>query len=538
MRLDFGKKLFSYKTLYMLCFLAFSLIEFLKASQTGDVWYVAVNCTGLVMMVILYSAYPLGEFVTRVNVVYSLVCLGTMVGIYLHWRQNIGYYNLWQRETAVLNVWWIGILVKYLFQKIIVEKKMAFRPGRIGWLWIAMSVFMIASFSQRLWPLWYFFMFGAFYLTRFPETQKKALWDAMVDGIILGFFGIQIYAYGFRPYDQVRYVGAYQNTNAMALYYLIVYGMLLCKLHLLFARKEKWWKKLFFFIGAGGLLSFQIFTLCRTAWIVSGVITLLYAIYGMYRYRKMKTGKILLRGAALALAVLLTFLPVYETIRWLPTILHYRIWYEGEYSPDKVHSFDPADSEKYISLEEFLMEAGGRVVQSILRKEAVNPLFLRATIHYPERVELVDIPWVQDLSTKYRLTIYKAYLEDMTLFGNGPDKGYYYIGDSGYQSRHAQNLWIQMGYTYGIPVGILSIVLSFALLWRHGKGAWNARTMANAVGNPYAIIPILVCTIFLLFGLTEIVWNLGQLIMLLMFFVQHPQFYIKDEELEIQVLDD
>ena len=41
--------------------------------------------------------------------------------------------------------------------------------------------------------------------------------------------------------------------------------------------------------------------------------------------------------------------------------------------------------------------------------------------------------------------------------------------------------------------------------------------------EPYAVLPFLVLSVFLLFGLTEIVWNPGQLILFLVFFVQHPQ---------------
>jgi len=47
------------------------------------------------------------------------------------------------------------------------------------------------------------------------------LWDGLANGIILGFFLIQIFAYGFRPYDEVRYKGAYSNCNVNSLMYLM-----------------------------------------------------------------------------------------------------------------------------------------------------------------------------------------------------------------------------------------------------------------------------------------------------------------------------
>ena len=556
--------LISYKTLYILCFVALNLIEFLKASQKGDVWYVAVNCTGLVMMVILFSAYPVRQFIDRINLAYTVVCLGVMAGIYIHWQSHIGHYNVWQRETAVMNVWWLGILLRHLFRQIFVEKTIRLKIGATGWVWIAMSFFMIASVSGKIWPLWFFLMFGAFYVTRYTGEQRMALLEGMADGTIISFFGIQIYAYGFRPYDTVRYVGAYGNCNAMALFYLVVYCMVLYKLHLLQMRKANKWLKLYYLVGAGGLLCFQMFTLCRTAWLVSALITFIYGIFVVRRMWKLNVRGVCMRAVALALAVCFTFLPVYETIRWLPTILHYRIWYDGEYDVQKVHSFDPPNSYKYVSLEEFLEAAGGRVLSMLLTggqktkdlqenkpeetpaqiisddqtgiqsdgqavSETGEAKELEAQRPGPgdeNYVELIKVSFTDDLSSLIRLTIYKAYLKDMKWFGNGPDKGYYWIGDTGYMSRHAQNLWIQMGYSFGIFAGILSIVLTVLVMLRHTKA------LVTKKGAPYGIIPFFVCVIFFSFGITEIVWNLGQIIMFLMFFVQHPAFLEEYDEKE------
>lgn len=512
------KAVLSKRTLYVLCFMALNLIELLRASQTGNIWYVAVNCMGLVVMVLVASAYPLKDFRTVSNGIYTIVCAAAMVAVFFHWQSHVGEYYLWQVETAILNVWWIGIVVKYLFQKIIVEKTLTFRPGALGWLWIAMSVLMIASVSRRLWPLWYLLMFGSFYLTKYRREDREALWDGMLNGTLLSFFCIQIYAYGFRPYDVVRYTGAFANCNMAALYYLIVYLVCLCKLHILEKRKAKWGWKLFYLLGAGGMLSFQLYTMGRTAWVASFVITVLYGLIVVKRLWAKKWRQVIWRGGALALAVALTFLPVYYTIRWLPTILHHPVWYEGEYSLARVHSFDPADSDKYVDLDEFLEALLGRIMGTLKGLGAHNPFTMRAYAAGMEikDVELVNVPWTNDGGILNRLTIYKAYWDDLTWIGNGPEKGYYRIG-GGYHSWHAQNLWLQIAYYYGIPAGVLLVAITFVMLCRHGKG------MLADERNPYAIIPFFVCVLFTVFGITEVVWNPGQLVMFLIFFVQHPQ---------------
>lgn len=499
--------------------MALNLIELLRASQTGDIWYVAVNCTGPVVMVLIASAWPLREFCDLWNGIYTVLCLIAMAAVGIHRHFFGGEYVLWQIETAVINVWWIGIIVRQLFRKIITEKTMRFHPGLPGWLWIGMTVLMTASVSGKIWPLWYLLMFGAFYLTPYRPEDRKALWDGMLNGTLISFFCIQIYAYGFRPYDEIRYKGAFANSNMAALYYLIIYLICLCKLHILVSGKGKKGCRLFFLTGAGGMLSFQLYTMGRTAWITSLIITLLYALLVMRRIRREKLRRVALQGCALAAAAMLTFLPVYYTIRWLPTVLHHPVWYDGEYSTEKVHSYDPADSEKYVELDEFMEALLGRVAGTLKRLGSRSPFAVRAYAAEPEmpRVKLVQVPWTEDKAILNRLTIYKAYWNDLTWYGNGPEKGYYLIGEGQYHSWHAQNLWLQAAYYFGIPAGCLLLVLSVVMPLYHGREMFSHRD------NPYAVIPFFVCALFLVFGLTEVVWNPGQLILFLIFFVQHPQ---------------
>ena len=128
-------------------------------------------------------------------------------------------------------------MVPYLFRKVIEEKKIPLRIGLLGWTWIAFTVWSVISVAGRWWPLWFLLMFGSFYLIRFSMEDRATLLDAMIDGTIASFFVIQSYAFLFRPYDIVRYRGAFNNCNMMALYYLIVYCMILFKIHLLHVSK-------------------------------------------------------------------------------------------------------------------------------------------------------------------------------------------------------------------------------------------------------------------------------------------------------------
>lgn len=88
---------------------------------------------------------------------------------------------------------------------------------------------IMMSPSRSVWPLWYLTIFSLFYFTKFEKVDFAYLCEAMADGIILAFIVLQIYAFGYRPYDQLRYYGAYSNCNITALHYLVTYVAILMK---------------------------------------------------------------------------------------------------------------------------------------------------------------------------------------------------------------------------------------------------------------------------------------------------------------------
>lgn len=512
------QKLFSKRTLYIMCFMALNLIEFLRGGSTsGSIWYVAVNCTGIVMLVMIASAYKIREFCTVTNAIWTAVCLIFMMLIPFHWVNHIGEYLLWQVETAFFNVWWIAIFVKHLIYKIFIEKSMKIKFSVPAKIWIIMSLFMFTSISDyNIWPIWFLLMFGIFYLTDYKEEDRAHLWNGMIDGTIISFFVLQIFAYGLRPYDELRYKGFHGNSNMAALYYLIIYVMCLYKLHMLECKKAKRGPKIFYLIGAGGMLSFQLITMCRTAWIASIVVTLFYGIIVVRKLWKKKWTAVIARGMLIGVAMIVTFLPVFMTARWLPTVMQRRVWYPMEYNNETlIHQGDLPTSEKYTDLDEVLEAVFGRFSKFLTVKNPLVMTVYASEKDYVEEVEPIEFKWITDMAMQQRLTTYKAYWDDLTWYGNGKDKGYYQIAKN-YHSWHAQNLWLQIAYYYGIPAGILLVALTGVLLVQDYKKMMKNRE------NPYAIIPFFICVIYFTFGLMEVVWNTGQLILFMMFFVHMP----------------
>lgn len=570
------------RLLYFLCFLAFELIDFLRNTQNGDIWSAAVGGTGLVMMVLIFSEYPLKEWHygkhTRVYMaIWTVCCLG-IAGASALWQQHfiLGIYK-WTFFLGVWNVWWIFLVGQEIVKRLWKAGSLRAKPDLTGILALVMAFLMTFSRSGRLWPVWFAAMFGMFYVTRFTREKLEQLFEAMVDATIVAFFVIQIYAYGFRPYDVIRYLGAYPNSNVASLHYLVVYTMVLCKLHYLEKKNAKKGWRIFFFLGAAGLLDFMFLTMGRTSWVTAIVITCFYGIFVIWKNWKKKFSGVIARGAALVAAFVVLFPVVFGTVRFLPAVLHHPVWYGGEYSIEKVHSFDPADSPKYIEMDEFLEAVFGRIVGTFYKGDeageasvAGNSTDNVVTVEAgtaggkagagsadnivaentedgeeadrenaePDNVNsavAVDVsqtsyeiiekigPEGMDEALNIRLSIYAAYLRNLNWFGHPDAEGHYQFADIDYFSWHAQNVWLQMAFSYGIPSGILFLILT-VLLFRKNFGI-----LKNAGNVPYKIIPFFICLLFFVYGLMELDWNVGQYPLILLFITQHPQIREQQE---------
>jgi len=560
------KKISGKQILFTLCFMMLNGIDFIRNTQNGDLWNTAANATGLVMMLIIGSKMPLKKMVTPVNVIWTIMCVGATG--YAVWYNQGPIFKMYHLAVAVavMNVWWIFIFGKHM----ILHRDEYFvgKPGFLAILGLLMTVLMTFSRSGRIWPIWFCAMFTMFYLQKYTKEEQYALLDAMVNGNILSFFCLQIFAYGFRPYDEPRYLGAFNNCNITALHYLIIYTMVLLKLHQMHMKEEKKVWKAVFYIGACGMLCFQFLTMGRTAWISSVVVTILYGFLVMRGIWKETFRKLFLQGLAFGVSTVILFPVVFGTVRYLPTILHHPVWFGAEYSIDKVHSFDPADSWKYVEMDEFLEQVFGRIIRTfgLWEENNVNNFSQGEAeekdtleVWEPKRVarmvsadindisttseiaeaaeekgteaEVQEIDWEfirmhpevfvfsvgpleMDRSLNIRLTIVATYLRDLNLLGHNQNEGHYIIADQEFAMIwHAQNLWLQILYSYGIPTGILFIIATIYIL------VMTYRRMQQEKENPYQIFSFFVCITFFLYGTMEMVWNVGQLIFFMFFFV-------------------
>ena len=577
------------RLLYIICFTCIMLIDWSRGGARWVYWATFINLTGVVMAVLLASHFSWKNQPWKKYALWGLVWfIGSGVG-YLIWQRNPGDVFLSQYITAAISLLGLGIIALRIW----LDREKLQHAGMghpyVVALWVVVSVLMVCSRFGEIWQLFYLLMFGMFYLLPFSKEEKEDLWVSVADGCIVGFFIIQIWAYGFRPYDVVRYSGAYSNCNMNALFYLVTYIMVLYRLHYLWHKEEHGeaerqasvmrkgvpvvkgnalvWGKVFLVVLAAGLCSFMLFTMGRTAILVAAAVTVVYGIFEFCVFRKLGFGKILVKCCVYVLCIAFTFPCVYLTIRYLPTILHHPVWWEGEYDISKVHSFDPYDSEKYISMDEVLEAMLGRFwiaekkevatqgsgVQDSAYSEVAASFDLFASSgkitlpkNYATIVAVQSSSVENQLSTMgsqmltvdeselltgeaagnsmaIRFEIYKKYLQNLNLTGHELEEGYMPITET-FHAWHAQNVFIQVLFYYGIPAGILFIILMAVLGIQALRLAIRNRKVED-------FLVLLVWLVFVGYGMMECVWYMGQSILFLMYLV--PKLII-DSRSDIQ----
>lgn len=505
------------KLLYTICFVMLNLIDFVRHTQQQSLWGPLVNVSGILLLVMIAGTYKRQELMSRFACVWTglVVCLLLTSAL---WKTEhiFGVYK-WTVFTALLNVWLIGILGSAIAVKRLRQKRGGLRWKLPAVLWGIMMLCALVSPYRALWSVWFLAIFSLFYLTRFEKSDFLELCEAMADGTVIAFLLLQIYACGYRPYDEVRYKGAFSNCNMTALHYLVAYLAVLTKLHFLRLQNsaKKW--RLLYGLVAVGLLDLLILTMTRTAWVVAAVITFLYGMLILYRFWR-ESGKVIIgRGCLLGICTLLLFPAVFAAVRWLPPLRHHPVWYAGEWSEEKVHSFDPPDSEKYIDFEEVVEELFGR---TLFFKKADNPFVLKAYAAEKEKEEVIEIVEIPGLprSLYARISIYRAYLADLNWQGHDSGRGHFYIEESDRYVWHPQNVWIYVAYYWGIPAGVIFVILTVLILVK------QVRTIKRDRENTPAVVALLLTLVFFGYGLMEIVWLPGQFILFLFLFAQHPQF--------------
>lgn len=511
------KKLYNkrYMIWYMLCFFAFGIIDQIRCSADGRIQMAAANCIGIVVAFLVIPSLKLERFQKKVYLIWTIlsVTIGTLVGLW-GWK-NWTYGGQW--ITGVLNV----VVWGYLLLYVICERDTLDILHRVKQPFFLCLMFMfflmLVSRQKSVLPLWMLTIFGGYYLFGISENHRDDFFQGLLNGIILWFFVLQILAFGFRPYDYARYRGFYRGEAQNGIFYMMSYCAFLCKWILAGKMRAKLVVRSLYFVLSAASVSFLLFTGSRSS--LLGVLAVTFLAYFCYYiiYRK-KFWRFICRIVLLGVCTALLFPIVYGGIRYLPIILHHPIWFTGEYSESQsIRSFDPWDSERYISFEEAVDVNIGRILllfegndhKELGGIEGRNLLVLKAyaSASVPLEEDSAHPYGPLDLDTKnsieIRKQIYKYYCSHLNFLGHRrEEKGFYLL--SNMYIPHAHNLFLQMAYDYGIPVGLLFFGIMVWCVIRLIR--WGKREEGM---NSWILLFFL--SSIIIYGMTELTLNPGMM---------------------------
>lgn len=499
------------KYIYVLAGFLIVIIDWTRGSQVGSTWAWTVNLLGVVFALLLAAHEKFDTWkVPQIIIFVFTFVLG--VGICYFWwisHQQIIYRD--KLLTAVLNVWMVLFFVlnrikngKYKMSWTMLSLK---RQFVLLFLFLALA---LISVNEDIWMFWIGSWMLLWYTTDIPNDCKREMIGFLTTGIIIAFLMLTLLGLLFRPFDNeiVRYSGFYANVNINALFYLIVIAALYWK-----RLNSKGFFNLLWTLVTVITYCLLVMTVSKTAWITLFILAIIYWIEVRLRRKGEKAIIALLKTAGVVVATWLLFSSVFAVVRYAPTILHHPIWYEGEYSINKVHSFDSADSEKYIDYDEFMVGLKERVEPYIRLFVPLKSNAAENGIAIGDKVYSYDDPdtW-KYASALGRVSMWEYYLKNGRMWGHSNLDGHTFNPYA--YTWHAQNVFVQVWYYYGI----ISACILLILLLDYGicllKKMW---AMSNAA---YFVFSIYV--IFMVFGLFEAVWYPGQAILTLMFIL--PKF--------------
>lgn len=529
--------------IYTVCFVLLCLIDQLVGSAMGRVQYVAVNCTGYVIAVIIFTGCRWREFMKIPYAVWTVACV--FGGAYaIHWGQeNYAYSGQW--TTAVLNVVIYGYLVIRLFIRIFVEMNLPRINGKYLILWAATMLGMVLSRNEALWPLWFFVMFGCFYLTEYSEEELNALFTGMLNGIIIGFFILQGFATMYRAFDEIRYTGMYTNCNMNALFYLMVQMAILGKWYQFKRNGSAVIWRVLAGAGSGILMAYCFLTIGRTALTVMLLNTVLLTVIFFLREKRRRFLKAAGRLAAVLAAAVISFPVVFSSVRNIPAQL-YSVMVMASDPEGKIQGMVPYEDTRYIEMDEFLRTALGRFFEFFSRIGKTGradapdmgermadlllpPLRVQAAEDIPEADPPAKVPWGSGLSPEdpiwtdenygdsvnVRWAIYKSYLGRLNFSGHdSSEDGVWLKADS--SVPHAHNFLLQIMFSHGIITGA-SFLAILVLAFLHCL----VRCFGKREESWYYIVGVLIISSFVGFGTLEVDWRLGQLSFTALFIVQY-----------------
>ncbi|MCR5502611.1 MAG: hypothetical protein K6F53_06360 [Lachnospiraceae bacterium] len=506
--------MFSARDLFRL----YNLIYLLAASAAGYVYY---------RKNLVPEMNPDDVFVLRMTVaaaiLFGLILIGTVKGLV-------------QKKLAGVNPVYGGILLLYFLSIVI------FRNTR-WWTVVLAGSFTLLYLNYGMWK------------------KKERFLENLVRGVVLEFIYITCWALMHRPYStyrSARYTHYFHTATITATYMTticcVALVLLLSKFYRFRAKEAEKkegtatgqgrirrllsysWKELLFF---GIVSSYLIFTMARTAYaamLVTALLSFLLTAYGSGGERFKNS----LKNACYCIGAILLLLPVvFEVQRTVPALVSDPYTYDIEFYTDdtlrgrklwsneymRVGRFIDVFADKILGLPEGTFDIYGEMEEYRLTHPENSDEALSGALDFAAVPVLSDSGFGEKIPvlseglhfseagtgedeyrdegdyTNGRLDIYRSYLSQMNLTGHD-DMGA--VLSDGEIATHAHDVYLQVAYDHGIPVGILFVIFGLATLIMGIR-----YYIAFRDREKYALLPMIITIAFGVAGLVEWVYHLS-----------------------------
>lgn len=383
-------------------------------------------------------------------------------------------------------------------------------------------VLLILRRNTRGWPIFLVCAFTLCYLRMAAQIRREVLLRNIVNGILLHFMATVGFCLLHRPYMYFRYYRYpfhFHTVTISAVYLALVFCAALVKLLDAWRRKPCLagvYKELALF---GVSAMYLLFTLSRTGYLASlvmAVVVIPMAFFaGVEQTFRQKMRSLLRAFGLMALVVIVSFPVVFTAQRTIPAVAaDVRAHEIEEFPSELVHGRD-MDSYYYITIERFIQTFQMKVL-GIPEEKCLNAFlfFSKADetsdyrspyLELGSRILLVS---AEDMAAKEkeeesytngRLYIFRQYYDRLDKRGH-EDMGV--METNGNYLAHAHNIYLQVAYDHGIPVGAAFLLLGVGTLVQ--AGIYYRR---HRLDRECALFPLALLILFAVAGITEWIFH-------------------------------
>lgn len=420
---------------------------------------------------------------------------------------------------------WAGILAGFVILNTVrILWKREIRGISLPYAVLVSSFFalLILRRNTRGWPIFLVCVFTLCYLRMAAGIKKEMLLRNIVNGILIHFMITVGFCLLHRPYMYFRYYRYpfhFHTVTISAVYLALVFSAALIKLLDAYRRRPCLagvYRELALF---GVSAMYLLFTLSRTGYLASFVMAAVAIPTAFFAGKdlpfRLKCRRLLRCVGLMALAVLVAFPVVFTAQRTIPAVAADVSAHEIEEFPSEiVHGRDP-DSYYYITIERFIQAFQMKVLG--LPEEKCLDAFLYFSKSdgtseyrspYLEQASRILLASAEDMAaaekeeesyTNGRMYIFGRYYE--RLDGRGHDDMGVMEPDGNYLA-HAHNIYLQVAYDHGIPVGAVFLLL--------GAGTFMQAIFyyrRHRKDRECALFPLALLILFAVAGLTEWIFH-------------------------------